>query len=139
VLAHAPLGRPALYARANAAIPLWPALMHTREVPDVLTLRVFVAGDAMVERELFEDAGDGFGPVARRTVAVEPGRDELTVRISARAGDYVPPRERIELELIGLAAPAAVSADEWRFEDGAVVVELPERAEATEVVVRARR
>ncbi|MGH2968826.1 MAG: glycoside hydrolase family 31 protein, partial [Solirubrobacteraceae bacterium] len=29
VLAHAPLGRPALYARANAAIPLWPEREHT--------------------------------------------------------------------------------------------------------------
>ena len=43
VLAHAPLGRPAIYARANAAIPLWPVLQHTGEIPGEVTLRVFPA------------------------------------------------------------------------------------------------
>ena len=33
VLAHAPLGQPAIYARANTPIPLWPILQHTGEPP----------------------------------------------------------------------------------------------------------
>ncbi|HET6549925.1 MAG TPA: TIM-barrel domain-containing protein, partial [Solirubrobacter sp.] len=72
VLAHAPLGRPALYARANAAIPMWPVMQHTGETPDELTLRVFaVPGAAAVTRELYEDAGEGYGPGARRTLTCD--------------------------------------------------------------------
>ena len=37
-----PLGRPAVYARCNTPIPLWPVVQHTGEVPDSLTWRVFV-------------------------------------------------------------------------------------------------
>ena len=33
VLAHAPSGRPAIYARCNTPIPMWPAVQHTGEVP----------------------------------------------------------------------------------------------------------
>jgi alpha-glucosidase len=115
VLAHAPLGQPALYARANAAIPLWPALQHTGETPDVLTLRVFpVPGAGTVTRSLYEDAGDGYGPSARRTLAC----DGTTLSLGAREGDYVPPRTRVRIEPAGGAA-----------------VELPERAEPSETAL----
>jgi alpha-glucosidase len=110
VLAHAPLGRPALYARANAAIPMWPVMQHTGETPDELTLRVFaVPGAAAVTRELYEDAGEGYGPSARRTLTCDGAMRTL----GAREGDYVPPRSRIVVEPAG--------------------VELPERAEPAEV------
>ena len=33
VLAHAPLGQPAIYARCNTPIPMWPVVQHTGEVP----------------------------------------------------------------------------------------------------------
>jgi alpha-glucosidase len=95
VLAHAPLGRPALYARANAAIPLWPEREHTGAPVDRLTLRVFAAPGEAVTRSLYEDAGDGYGPSARRTVTV----DGEAVRVSAPAGDYVPAGRVIEVEL----------------------------------------
>ncbi|HET6548584.1 MAG TPA: DUF5110 domain-containing protein, partial [Solirubrobacter sp.] len=113
VLAHAPLGRPALYARANAAIPMWPVMQHTGETPDELTLRVFaVPGAAAVTRELYEDAGEGYGPSARRTLTC----DGTTLTFGAREGDYVPPRSRILVEPAG--------------------VELAERAEVTELRMR---
>jgi alpha-glucosidase len=87
ILAHAPLGRPALYARANAAIPLWPVQQHAA-VPDELTLRVFaVPGAPPVARELFEDAGEGYGPSCRRALHC----DGSTLTIGERAGEYVPP------------------------------------------------
>ena len=35
------LGQPAVYARCDTPIPLWPVLQHTDEVPDSLTWRVF--------------------------------------------------------------------------------------------------
>ena len=142
VLAHARLGRPALYARANAAIPLWPEREHTNGEPESLTLRIFAAAGApAVERELFEDAGEGFGESARRTVLCAVAGGAATVTITGREGGFTPARERVELELRGLPAPAAVEVDgrphdAWRREDGAVLVDLQERAQATEIVIR---
>jgi alpha-glucosidase len=134
-LAHAPLGRPALYARANAAIPLWPVRAHAGEPVERLTLRVFAAPGPAVTRELFEDAGDGFGPAARRSVTV----DGLTVTLSAPEGGYAPPARAVELELRGVDA-AAVTVDgapaDFTARDGAVVVEAGEGA--VEIVVTSR-
>ena len=67
--------------------------------------------------------------------------DAATVTISAREGGFVPARDRVELELRGLPAPAAVEVDgrphdAWRREDGVVLVDLAERAGATRIVVR---
>jgi alpha-glucosidase len=87
VLAFAPLGRPAVYVRGNAAIPLWPARRHTGEPVERMTLRVFPAGDEVVTRSVYEDAGDGYGPASRFSVSV----DGPVVRVSARDGEYVPP------------------------------------------------
>lgn len=144
VLAHAPLGQPALYALANAPLPLRPVVEHTGVAVDRLTLRVFVApGAAAGARELYEDAGEGYGDSARRTLACEATAHAVTIRISARDGAFAAPRTRVELELLGLTAPVAVTVDgaphEARYEAGAVVVELPERADATEVVVTTLR
>jgi alpha-glucosidase len=102
VLAHAPLGTPALYARANAPIPLWPALPHTGVAPDELTLRVAVVPGAPAARaELYEDEGDGFayedGGFARRALEC----DGRSLRIGPRVGDYVPPRRRVVVEVQG--------------------------------------
>jgi alpha-glucosidase len=114
ILAHAPLGRPALYARANAAIPLWPERDHTSCIQDDLTLRVFaVPGAPPVERALYEDGGEGYGEAARRTVWC----DGATLRLSERAGGYVPPRRRIAVEV------------------GAARAELPEGPGAAELTL----
>jgi alpha-glucosidase len=102
VLAHAPLGKPAIYARANAAIPLWPVLQHTREIPDELTLRVF-PGSGTVTRTLYEDAGDGDGPYARRTVTC----DGRTLSLGAPEGDLEP--SRVHVEVMGGGALAVVT------------------------------
>ncbi len=144
VLAHAPLGRPALYARANAAIPLWPERDHTGGEPGSLTLRVYAAAGAPdAERALFEDAGEGYGKSARRSVRCAVAGDAATVTISPREGGFAPARERVELELRGLPAPSAVEVDgrphdAWRREDGALLVDLAEREAATVIVVRSR-
>jgi alpha-glucosidase len=118
VLAHAPLGRPALYAKANAAIPLWPEREHTGEPVDRLTLRVFVAPGEAVTRELYEDAGEGFGPSSRRSVTV----DDRSVRVSAPDGGYVPPPRTVEVEL-----RAGGSSDVVEIGEGAAEVPLTPR------------
>jgi len=116
VLAHAPLGRPALYARANTPIPLWPVLEHTGETPDSLTWKVFL-GAGPGEGSLYEDAGDGYGPASRRTARVEPA-DGGRVRfsLSAREGEFVPPARRLLVDLGGDVVEVEESAE-------AVVVE----------------
>jgi alpha-glucosidase len=96
VLAHAPLGQPAIYARCNTPIPLWPVLQHTGEVPDSLTWRVFV-GPGGGSGSLYEDAGDGYGAWCRRTAHVESGERFI---LSAREGSFVPDR-RCFVEVVG--------------------------------------
>jgi alpha-glucosidase len=93
VLAHAPLGQPAVYARG--AIPLGDPIMHTGE-PSGLTWRVFTAGSGA----LYEDAGDGYGSWSRRTAHVESGSDGRVVfSLSSREGEFVPPRSVTRVEL----------------------------------------
>jgi alpha-glucosidase len=117
VLAHAPLGRPALYVRANTPIPLWPELAHTAErAPDPLTWLVHVAAGAPEgEGALYEDAGDGYGPWARRTVVAAAAPDgAVTVRLSERSGDFVPDRRGVRLELRGIGTVDFEEAREAR-------------------------
>ena len=100
--------------RANAAIPLWPPRDHTGFTQDELTLRVFAVPDAPAcERELYEDGGEGYGEVARRTVRC----DGATLRLSERQGGYVPPREHVGVEV------------------GAARAELPESAAGVEIAL----
>jgi alpha-glucosidase len=111
VLAHAPLGQPAVYARANTPIPLWPVLQHTGEVPDSLTWKVFV-GPGSGSGSLYEDSGDGYGPWCRRTAHVERGEGGLVrFRLSARSGSFVPPARRVFVDLGGEVVEVEESAE----------------------------
>jgi alpha-glucosidase len=96
VLAHAPLGQPAIYARCDTPIPMGPVLQHTDEVPGSVTWRVF-PGSGSGSGSLYEDAGDGYGPSCRRTAHVEEG---ARFRLSAREGSFVPSR-RLFVEVVG--------------------------------------
>jgi alpha-glucosidase len=99
VLAHAPLGRPAVYVRANTAIPLGDAVMHTGE-PSGLTWRVFVSPGGSASSSLYEDAGDGYGSWSRRTAHVESGEDgSVRFSLSEREGSFVPARSRVSVQL----------------------------------------
>jgi alpha-glucosidase len=136
VLAHAPLGRPALYVRANTPLPLWPAMAHTgAAAPDPLTLRVACAPGAPAGSGwLYEDEGEGFayedGAYARRTLRCEVG-GTTRVHLGAREGTWRTPREHVVVELHGLQAPSSVQVDgadhdDWTHEAGVVSVTLAE-------------
>ena len=116
VLAHAPLGQPAIYARCNAPIPMWPVMQHTGEVPDSLTWRVFV-GPGSGSSSLYEDAGDGYGPSCSRTAHVERDGELVRFALSARSGAFVPPQRETFVDFVGL--------DRVRLEENgeAVVIE----------------
>jgi alpha-glucosidase len=148
ILAHAPLGEPPIYLKANTAVPLWPEMNHIGEKPaDPLTLLIHPAeGSAAGETTLYEDAGDGFeherGEYAWRTVSCERGEGSITVRLSEREGSFVPQREAVVLELRGITdSPASVLADgaeaEFDHDAGAAVlqVRLTEGATATTLEV----
>jgi alpha-glucosidase len=110
VLAHAPLGRPALYARSNRPIPLGDPIMHTGE-PSGLTWRVFVSPGSG-SGALYEDEGDGYGPSARRTATVETGGDgRVRFSLSAREGSFSPGRSQVLVELGAELVEVAESAE----------------------------
>jgi alpha-glucosidase len=145
VLAHAPLGQPALYSRANTSVALWPERSHTGgPPPELLTLRIAIVDGAPEGRAvLYEDEGDGFGyqdgAYSRRTVTCEaPTGGAIRVQIDAREGRWTPPRQCVDLELRRLMrAPTAVLADgrdhvRWSHDETqqTLTVHLRELAEA---------
>ena len=146
ILAHAPLGEPPLYIKANTALPMGPDISHTGEHPaGPLTLLVHPAGGAGLSA-LYEDAGNGFGyeqgEYARRDITCEMEDGSITVRISEREGSFTPERSEVLLELRGMETPESVTVNggeaNWRRrEDGrGIIVPLEEKASATTVGVR---
>jgi alpha-glucosidase len=124
ILAHAPLGEPALYVKANTPVPMGPDTAHTGERPtDPLTLLVYPSEGAG-ESTLYEDAGDGFGyedgEYARRRISCESSDDRITIRIGEREGSFVPERREVRLELRGVttAQSAMVNGEEHEPDHG---------------------
>jgi alpha-glucosidase len=106
ILAHAPLGQPPLYVRANVPIPLWPDMNYVGERPaDPLRLQVFPS-TGQGAFTLYEDKGNGYdyrrGIYSRRRITCETSDSRVLVRIEAREGAYVPERDHVLLELRGL-------------------------------------
>jgi len=137
LLAHAPLGRPAVYVRANTPLPLWPAMNYVGErLPDPLTFLVFPA-EGGGRFTLYEDAGDGYeyeaGAFSRREVVCEGSGGRVTVRFGERRGDFRPPREAVQLELHGFPAPPGAvevrgTAPPWQHDarENSLVIRLVE-------------
>jgi len=146
VLAHAPLGEPPLYVRANTAVPMGPEMAHTGEkATNPLTLLLYPTEGAD-ESTLYEDAGDGFGyeegEYARRAVFCEGSAESVTVRLGEREGTFVPGREELRLELRGFgSAPESVvvngesARSRYDEESGTMVVSLRETEGALTVEV----
>jgi alpha-glucosidase len=146
VLAHAPLGQPAIYVRANTAIPLWPEMNHVGERPaDPLTLLLYPA-EGSGESALYEDAGNGFayegGEYARRHILCEVLRGTMVLRLAEREGSFTPERELMHLELRAIntrSENVLVNGKEadLHYEEagGRILVRLPENPRETIVEV----
>jgi alpha-glucosidase len=144
ILAHAPLGEPALYVKANKAIPMGPDAAHTDErTEEPLTLLVYPA-EGKGESTLYEDAGNGFGyeagEYARRKVSCEASDERITVHIDEREGSFVPGRGEMRLELRGVTEARGVRVDGEdraldRTEDVAIAVSFGEEWGSTTVEV----
>jgi alpha-glucosidase len=137
VLAHAPLGRPAIYVRANNALPLWPEMNHVGESDaDPLTLILYPrVGSGSTA--LYEDAGDGFeyldGSFSRRAITCDVGVSRIQIVIGEQEGTFVPVRSQVRLELREIAhGPASVQVGNepaaWRYdsEQRRLIVDLHE-------------
>jgi alpha-glucosidase len=103
IMAHAPLGRPAVYVRANAAVPLGPEMSYAGEIEaDPLTF-VLHPSEGTGAATLYEDAGDGYehlnGFYARRSITCEVESGKIRVTIGAQEGAFVPVRRQVRLEL----------------------------------------
>jgi alpha-glucosidase len=150
ILAHAPLGQPAFYVRANAALPLWPATSYVDQVaPDPLTLLLFPA-EGSGQATLYEDAGNGYeyqqGVYARRTIICAVEAEEIHVGIGAQEGSFVPSRQHVRVELRAIATtPQSVRVNEqeavWQYysDQRCVVIELPAMMDEQAVVLRLER
>jgi alpha-glucosidase len=146
ILAHAPLGEPPLYVRANTAVPMGPEMAHTGErALDPLTLLLHPAEGAG-ESAIYEDAGDGFGyedgEYARRTIFCEESGGRITVRLGEREGSFAPERETIHLEMRGFnSAPESVTLNgesvepSYDEESGTVLVPFRETDGALSVEI----
>jgi alpha-glucosidase len=145
VLAHAPLGRPALYLKANAPLPMGPDANHTGEGPTgPLTVLIHPSANAEPGALTFyEDAGNGFGhengEYARRDISCEATDERVTVRFGEREGSFVSRRETILVELRGVGSTRSVlvngEAGESRPAENGVIVPLAETGAAITVEV----
>jgi alpha-glucosidase len=146
VLAHAPLGRPAVYVRANSPIPLGEARPFEGERnADALTLLIYASAVGEDSFEVYDDAGDGYaherGAYARLPVRCLTVDDRVTVTIGPRSGAFRPSWRTIRLDLRGMGRPPAVvrvdgqSTHAWQFESGSLLLDLPGNATACVVEV----
>ncbi len=145
ILAHAPLGQPAMYVKANTAIPMGPEKMHVGENTDAPLTFLIHPAEGSGEATLYEDAGDGFGyengEYARRKISCEKTADAITVRIGGREGSFVPERPETRIELRGVEREprnASVDGESAPFEYDAsrLAITFVEGAEETAVEVK---
>ena len=141
ILAHAPLGQPAIYVRANTALPLWPEMNYVGEKEaDPLTFALYPA-EGYASAAIYEDAGEGYehlhGACARRTITCEVEAGHVRILLSERTGSFVPPRKCIRLEL--RARPeeqedvrANGTSVDWQYDADAqgLYVDLPDTGHA---------
>jgi alpha-glucosidase len=139
VLAHAPLGQPAIYVRANTAVPLWPEMDHVgQHAADPLTFVIYPC-EGRGLATVYEDAGDGYeylnGFYARRAITCEVKAGQIHVVIGEREGAFTPARRNIRLEIREIAsAPAVVRVGEaaatyrYNLEQRCLIVDLHETA-----------
>jgi alpha-glucosidase len=142
ILAHAPLGEPAIFARANTAIPLWPVQQHVDEIdsPDLTLLVHTVADGAGHTTTLYDDAGDGYadtrGEYSRRDVTVSPGAT-LLVTLGPVEGSLRLERT-IHLDIRGLAVSerairASIPDAQVRTHEDGVIVGFTDRPETVRI------
>ena len=139
ILAYAPPGQPAIYVRANTAVPLWPEMNYVgQQEADPLTF-VLYPYEGSGRATFYEDAGDGYeylnGFYARRAITCEVEAGNIRVVIGGQEGTFVPARQHVRLELREIASePEAVlpgkASATWCYdpEQRRLIIDLDEMA-----------
>jgi alpha-glucosidase len=141
VIVHAPIGQPAVYARANTPVPMWPAMLHTGErEPDPLTWRIHVADAEPSVGSLYEDAGDGFGyehgELSHTHITCQVLTDFIQIDV-ATEGTFEAGRS-FEFELQGVTRPETVLVDGaevsgWQYQARLLVMRASRSARRIEI------
>lgn len=143
-VAVAPIGRPAIYFRAGAVVPMEPVRQHTKEQVSEVTYLDVWAGPVLSGR-LIEDDGETLryrnGEERRTEFSGRANDRELELQISAPAGPYQPARNRWRLRLHGLEftpglALANGAETSLRQEGHAWTLEFPANNESAEISVK---
>jgi alpha-glucosidase len=133
------LGQPAVYVRANTALPLWPEMNHSgQEAADPLTF-VLYPSEGRGTASFYEDAGEGHehleGVYGRRLISCEVEAGNIHVVLGEQEGTFVSARRHVRLELREIASgPQAVrlgnGSAAWRYDPAQrrVIVDLNETA-----------
>ena len=147
VLAHAPLGQPVIYVRANTPVPLRPSMAYDGETAaDALTWLVCVAAGQAGQASLYEDSGDGYefehGQFGRTDVTCRVAAGSIAFAFGAQEGLFDPVRETVELDVRGVERPRqvlidGVAIDSWEHADGHLLVKLPWSTAARTVEIQA--
>ncbi len=147
ILAHAPLGQPALYIRANTVVPLRSALNSVAdEYTDPLTFLLYPY-QGCGQATYYEDAGNGYeytnGMYARRSITCDGNTSLIRILISEQEGEFATKRTYRRFELRTLATePQSVrcngeSVFSWHYssEQQCLIVELQETMEAQTIEI----
>ncbi|HLZ31312.1 MAG TPA: TIM-barrel domain-containing protein [Chloroflexota bacterium] len=145
VLAHAPLGQPAIYVRANTPVPLWPPMAYDGEAAaDPLTWLVCAAAADAGQAAMYEDGGDGYafeqGRFGRTEVTCRVAAGSIAVEFGHQTGAFDPHRQTVELDVRGVARPVQVLVDgvattTWEHADRRLTLRLPWSTAARTVAI----
>jgi len=137
-LVAAPLGRPPLFVRGGAALPLGNVRGSTMLPLSELSWRLY---PGVGEWTILEDAGDGWGAVAATTLRLTPAHNALTINIGARQGGFTPAPRQLLVEVVQPRPPTEVRRDgeiaAWRWDEElcAAVLAWPDDGVAHTLVV----
>lgn len=137
-LVAAPLGRPPLFVRGGAALPLGNVRTSTMLPLSELSWRIYPGAGGWT---LIEDAGDGWDEVAATNVTLTPAPNALSIQIGARAGGFSPAPRQLILEVVQPRPPAEVRRDgaiaTWHWDEAlsAAVLSWPDDGGEHTIVV----
>jgi alpha-glucosidase len=147
LLAHAPLGQPAVYVRANTPVPLWPDTAPAADsAPHPLTWLVCAAVEAADgSGAYYADDGEGYayldGDFVRTRVSCHVSREGVDLEF-ARSGHGQQRHPRTHLDIRGVARPTHVlvdgsPTDDWEHAADRLLVRLDGRDAVSHVHVDA--
>jgi alpha-glucosidase len=133
ILAHAPLGQPAMFLRANTAVPLGPDLTWLVQVDP---------NAAQATADLYEDDGEGFafeaGHFSRTRLTCNATEDAVVFAFES-AGELR--NSQIELDCRGVSRVTRVEVDgttssDWDHTDSRLRVRVTSNAKVVRVALR---